>query len=519
MIAFVEFTAFPFRLLLPEVLLAAALLAVLLPNVVPALRGSRVALWLAILAAAGAFTATLFPVLGNVAEHVPIPPPGPGELGDVPRLDANENLLPSRTTRDGAVMLQVDHLAALARSVIAFVLLLLLLVRTTDRDDAEDTDAWSACTLSVGLGALLVASSANVLPLWLGLELISLGSYALAAWRGGDRRAAEAGMKYVLFGGAATGLMLFGISHLYGITGHFDFAGIGSALGANASFAAIAALCFAGIGIAYKLTLVPFHVYAPDVYQGGPPTSVAIVATLPKLAAGAVLLRALGTALPGSLLQNGAAGHALALVAIASLALGALLSVVQTDARRIVAFSGIGHGGTAVLAAAAMPGPAAIAATLLHLAAYAISAFGALACLAVLERDRRSTDLAALPGAMRRHPWVTVALCLFLASLAGIPPIAGFLSKWAVLDVAMRSGPTLFVAAMTLLATTAVFAWAYLKIVRAAVLQPERNADPTAAADRTPAPTTLALAVAAAVVIGLGLWLDVLHELRTAIAG
>lgn len=507
MIAFVEFTPFPFRLLLADVLLAAGLLVSLLPNLVPALRGTRTALWLAILLTAAAFTSTLFPTFGNVAEVVRLTPEQVtarviAGLGDSP-------------TRVGEMMLQVDHLAAFARSVIAFVLLLLLLLRTNDRDSANDTDAWTACTMSVGLGALLVASSANVLPLWLGLELISLGSYALAAWRGGDRRAAEAGMKYVLFGGASTGLMLFGISHLYGVTGHFDFAGIGSALGANASFAAIAALCLAGVGIAYKLTLVPFHVYAPDVYQGAPPSSVAIVATLPKLAAGAVLLRAIGTTLPTSVLGTGAAGHALAIAAIASLIVGAALAVAQNDARRIIAFSGIGHGGTAVLAAAAMPGPAAVAATLLHLGAYAISAFGALGCLAVLERDRASTDLGALPGSMRRHPWVTTALCLFLASLAGIPPLAGFLSKWAVLDVAMRGGPVLFFAAMTLLATTAVFAWAYLKIVRAAVLQPEKGTATTTTGERVAAPATFAVLVAVTVVIGLGLWLDVLDVLRT----
>lgn len=510
MIAFAADAALPLRLLAPEALLAGGLLAVLLPSLVPALRHGRAATWLAVLAATAAFVAALFPALGTVAEVVAMTPQeiAVHTISDGGAADA--------ATHDGAMMLAIDRIAAIARGAITFVLLLLLLARANDRDDARDGDAWAACVLGTGLGALLVAGAANVLPLWLGLELISLGSYALAAWRGGDRRAAEAGMKYVLFGGAATGLMLFGISHLYGLTGHFDFVGIGRTL-QGTGFPVAAALCLAAVGIAYKLTIVPFHVYAPDVYQGAPPTSVAVVATLPKLAAGAVLLRALPVIVPPSVATPTEVGTALAGAAIASLVVGALLAVAQRDARRIIAFSGIGHGGTAVLGAAALPGADPTAAVLLHLGTYALAALGALVCLAVLERDRGSTDLRALTGALRERPWVTGALCLFLASLAGIPPLAGFLGKWAVLDVALRGSPLLFAGAMTLLATTAVFAWAYLSIVRAIVLMPA--AEPTAA--NVPAPvrpgTALVLLAAAAAVVGLGVWLDVLAELRAAV--
>lgn len=490
---------FPFRLLLPETCVAGGMIAALLTTLVPALQKTRTALWLAIAAALGAFVATLIPALGQVAASPTDPTLGSAFGTVTPVVD----------------MLHVDRIAAIARAAIAACLVLLLLARTGDRDETRDTDAWAACTLAIGLGALLVAAASSMLTLWLGLELISLGSYALAAWRAADRRAAEAGMKYVLFGGAASGLMLFGISHLYGLTGHFDFAGIGQVLGNGMTPAVVAALGLAATGIAYKLTVVPFHVYAPDVYHGAPPLGTAVVATLPKLAAGAVLLRAIGPLVLPSLASPSQVATVLAGVAIASLVVGAMVAVVQTDARRILAFSGIGHGGTAVLAVAALPGSPATAAALMQLGSYAIAALGAFVCLAVLERDTGATDLRSLAGAGRRHPWVTGALCLFLASLAGIPPLAGFLGKWAVLGTALRGGPVQFAAAMVLLATTAVFAWAYLKIVRAAVLAPATDGP----ADPVGKPVAFVLAVAAVVVVGMGLWLDGLAVLANHVQG
>jgi NADH-quinone oxidoreductase subunit N len=463
-------------LLLPELLVAAGMLLCMLGTLVPAWRTGRFSLWIAVTAALAAFVSALAP------SHALLEP-----------------------------MLALDPVAGIARVVITGVLTLLLLAGAGERRTATDHDAWSTCVLGTGLGAMLVSSASNVVPLWLGLELISLGSYALAAWRAGDRRAAEAGMKYVLFGGTASGLMLFGMSHLYGLTGHLDFAGIGQQLAHAMPLGVVAALVLAGVGIAYKLTVVPFHFYAPDVYEGAPALSVGVVATLPKIAATAVLVRALGLALPEGLCAPGQVGAALAGVAIASLAVAAFTALAQRDARRIIAFSGIGHGGTIVLGAAALPGPDATAAVLLYVTAYAAATFGALVCLSVLEREQGSSALTALPGAMQRKPWVTAALCLFLASLVGIPPLAGFLGKWSVLQLALHGSPMLVAGALVLLATTAILSWAYLLIVRAAVLAPAP--EPRGTSVRVPASSAIVLVVCAAATLGLGLWLDALPAL------
>lgn len=423
-------------------------------------------------------------------------------------------------------MLSIDAVTALARPAILLAVALVLLAGRTSSGRAE-TGAWAASVTGLCLGALLVAASDHLLVLWLGLELISLASYSLAAWRGGDRRAAEAGMKYVLFGGSASALMLFGMSHVYGLTGHLDFAGIGAALRSGMPVATAAALCLAGVGIAYKLTIVPFHFYAPDVYQGAPAHTVALVSVVPKIAATAALVRGLGECVPASFVPPAALGGTLAVAAITSLLVASFTALVQRDGKRIVAFSGIGHGGTVLLALACLPGGAPVAAAAFYLVAYAAANLGALFCLAVLEDERGSVSLQALAGSVRRRPWVTAALCLFLGSLAGVPPLAGFLGKWGVLREALDVGlevpgrAHLAWAALALLVSTAVSAWSYLLIVRAAVLAPPMPGEP--AVPPRPAPlaggTILALAVCAAVTLVAGLWLDGFAAIGRVVAG
>lgn len=468
--------------LMPEAALAAGLCAVLAADLIPSLRARAVGLWLGVVAAVVACSLAFGAANAVVGQ-----------------------------------MLALDGLAGLARPAIALLTALVLVAGSGERRGQLDHGAWATCVLGIGLGGMLVAAAANMLTMWLGLELISLSSYALAAWRARDRRAAEAGMKYVLFGGAASGLMLFGISHLYGLTGHLDFAGIGAAFAVRMPLAVVAALLMAAVGVAYKLTVVPFHFYAPDVYQGAPALSVAAVGAVPKLASAAVLLRGLAALLPPSLVGAEQVGSVLAVAAIASLAVASLTALAQRDAKRIVAFSGIGHGGTVLLAIASQPSSAASASAIFYLFAYAAANLGALLSLSVLERDFGSCELSKLAGAMRRRPWVTAGLCMFLFSLAGVPPLAGFTAKWAVLQQALGGGGLMVAAALVLLASTAVFAWAYLLIVRAAVLAPAPEQS-RASGLRLSWQTGLVLLCCAAATLGLGLWLDGLPTLARSLS-
>ena len=407
-------------------------------------------------------------------------------------------------------MLAIDVLTALARPGVLLATLLVLMGGRCEHARDDGLPAWTALILALALGALITAGSSNLVTLYLGLELMSLAGYALAGWTGRDRRSAEAGMKYVLFGGAASGVMLFGMSHVYGLTGHLDFAGIGLALGQDMPLAVVASLLLAGVGLAFKLTLVPFHFYAPDVYQGAPASSVAVLGTVPKIAAFAVLVRAILQTVPVELVPPTALGRTLALAAVASLLVAAFTAVVARDAKRIVAFSAIGHAGAILLALAVLPDRSAVVAAAFYLAAYSVANIGALLCLSVFERERGSVGLDALAGAMRQRPVLTAVLCLFLFSLAGVPPLAGFLAKWGVLREALHAGQEagrghLLWAALVLLASTAISAWSYLLIIRAAVLQPAGEQPPTT---RLEPGLVAVLAMCALATVGLGLWLD-----------
>jgi len=440
-------------------------------------------------------------------------------------------LLPAATAATGTIgsMLAIDALVTLARPAILFATALLLLAGHGEHGRERDHGAFTSAVLGLGLGALVTAAAASLITLLLGVELMSLCGYVLAAWRGGDRRAAEAGMKYVLFGGVATGLSLFGMSHVYGLTGHLDFAGIGSVLATGMPLPAVAALALAAVGLLYKLSIVPFHFYAPDVYQGAPAIPVAAIGVLPKLAATAALVRLLALAAPASLVTPAALSFAITGAAVASFLLASFTALAQRDAKRIVAFSAIGHAGTVLLAVACMPGaglrdPGAVAAAAFYLAGYAVANLGALVCLAVFERERGASTLPLLAGAMRQRPWLTAALCLFLFSLAGLPPLAGFAGKWGVLRQALGLGLSLpdrsylLWAALALVASTAISAWAYLLIIRAAVLLPAPAA-PEAASPRLPIATVAVLLLCAIATVGLGLWFDGFGSIARVLGG
>lgn len=464
--------------LAPELALAGGLVAVLVADLVPAARTRTVGPWLGIVGSALglAFAATA------AASQV-------GEL------------------------LAIDAAARWARWLILGGALLVQLAGLGERRVAGDRGAWSAAVLGLALGASVASLASHCLPLWLGFELIAVSGYALVTFGGGDRRAAEAGMKFVLFGGVASAAMLFGMSHVYGATGHLDFAGIGRAFAAADVAVAAPALLLAALGLAYKLTLAPLHVYAPDVYQGSPPLAVAAVATMPKVAAAAALLRALQLAVPPAVVAPATLTAAIAAVAAIGMLVAATTALAQRCAKRILALSGASHGAILVLAAGCLPAGEASATVGYYLLTYVAANLGALTCLTVLEARTRSCDLAALAGSGQRQPWVASLLALFVLSLAGIPPLAGFFGKWGALRLALANGtaasPLVVVATLLVVAATVVAAWSYLLIVRAALLAPEPASTVPAVPRRAlPWPTAIVLVVCALATLGLGFWLD-----------
>jgi NADH-quinone oxidoreductase subunit N len=346
----------------------------------------------------------------------------------------------------------------------------------------------------VVLGMFLMASSFDLLMLYLAVEMVSLPSYALAGYKPGDRRAAEASLKYVIYGGVASGIMLFGLSYIYGLTGTTSLEGLGGKLdslampavaGSQAALrvALLVSVIFVLCGIGYKIAAVPWHMWCPDVYEGAPTPFTAFLSVGPKAAGFALAIRVLYSALAGG---SGAEGFARglaevpwpALVGILSavtMTLGNLSALHQTNLKRLLAYSSISHAGYALmgLSAASLLG---VQSVMIYLLVYLVMNLGAFLAVIAIAQATGSETIADCNGLARRHPLLAVTFAIFLFSLTGLPPLAGFTAKWylfvAVLDHYAGEGGTWYVALAVVAAlNTAVSLYYYVRIVRAMFIE------------------------------------------------
>jgi NADH-quinone oxidoreductase subunit N len=359
----------------------------------------------------------------------------------------------------------------------AAILVLLALNGSKAMDGRWEQGETALLILSVALGAMLFASARHLLALYLGLEFLSLSSYGLAGFRAHDSRASEAGLKYVLYGGVASAVALFGISHLWGIAGSFDVGEIGLAL-ASQPKAMLVPVLLVSVAFAFKAGLAPFHFWSPDVYQGCPTVSAGFLSTVPKAAAFAAFLRTMPYLLPPQALglAPSTVGGFLVLVGILSILVGSATALVQKDAKRILAFSSTANAGILVLALSTWITRDGVAALAFYLIAYLVSNLGAFLALDQLERTSGGTSLDALKGSWKRHPVAVLCLSLCVFSLAGLPPLAGFAGKWAVLSEVVRTGMEDGYGALPLVGVavaligSVVLTAAYLRILRAAIV-------------------------------------------------
>ncbi|HOX51394.1 MAG TPA: NADH-quinone oxidoreductase subunit N [Fibrobacteria bacterium] len=366
--------------------------------------------------------------------------------------------------------------------------------------------------LSVALGAMLLASARHMVAMYIGLEFLSLSSYGLAGFRARDPRASEAGIRYVLYGAVASAVAVFGISHLWGITGTFDAMDIGTRLVSTPSPAAVAAVLLVAAAFAFKLGLVPFHFWSPDVYQGCPTVAAGFLSTVPKSAGFAALLHILPALLPVALpgMAPGKVATGIVAMAVLSMVVGSATAMVQKDAKRLLAFSSTANSGIMLLAASTWITLDAVSALGLYLIAYLVANLGAFLALDILSGDA-DTSLANLNGSWKRRPRVVAALVICVASLAGIPPLAGFAGKWALLSEVVRTatedgfGPVLVLGVAVALAASVALAAAYLRLLRATVIDED-----TAGVVHTHVPPAflaevpLLLCAGASVVLGAG---------------
>ncbi|TKB33275.1 MAG: NADH-quinone oxidoreductase subunit N [Nitrospira sp.] len=358
-------------------------------------------------------------------------------------------------------------------------------------------------------GMMVMVSGADLLTIYLGTELMSLSLYVMTGLNRSKPRSLEAAAKYFVLGAFSSGILLYGISLLYGMAGSTKLASIASAIGthgANDPLVLIATILVA-VGFSFKLAAVPFHMWTPDVYQGAPTSVTAFMAVAAKAASFAAFMRVFVEGLGGlkadwSLL--------FLLIALVTLVLGNVVAIVQTNIKRMLAYSSIAHAGYALIgfvAAGRAVGPSGstpgLASVMIYLALYSFMTLGAFAVIGMLRKgEREGEEIEDFTGLAKRQPLAAFLMLVFMVSLAGIPPTAGFIGKFYVFMAAVDAGLA-WLAAIALL-FAAVSAYYYMRVVMVMYM---REPDPAAVAPRlvtSPALSfVLACAVAGVILFGL----------------
>ncbi len=324
---------------------------------------------------------------------------------------------------------------------------------------------------AVGMGMLI--SATDLIALYLGLELMSLSLYVIAAIDRDSVKSTEAGLKYFVLGALSSGMLLYGASLVYGATGHVSFAGIAQAA-PQGGLALTFGLVFLLAGLCFKVSAVPFHMWTPDVYEGSPTPVTAFFAAAPKAAAMAVFVRATMTAFPTVTLQW---QQIVVFVSIASMALGSFAAIGQTNIKRLLAYSSIGHMGFALVGLAAGT-PEGVQGVLIYIAIYVAMTLGTFACVLSMKRAGGMVEnISDLAGLSRTSPMMAFLLAMLMFSLAGIPPLAGFFAKFYVFIAAINAG--LYALAVIGVLTSVVGAYYYLAIVKTMYFdEPQKSFEP-----------------------------------------
>jgi len=311
-------------------------------------------------------------------------------------------------------------------------------------------------------GMMMMISANDLISLYLGLELQSLALYVIAAFRRDAIRSSEAGLKYFVLGALSSGMLLYGCSLIYGFTGSTEFVRIAETLQASGTnLGLVFGVVFFLAGLAFKVSAVPFHMWTPDVYEGAPTPVTAFFATAPKVAAMGMLVRAMVAAFPAITHEW---QQIVVFISIASMGLGAFAAIGQTNIKRLMAYSSIGHMGYALVGLAA-GNPEGAQGVIIYLAIYLVMNLGVFACILAMRRsDGMVEEIDELAGLWNNNPMMAFLLAMLMFSLAGIPPLAGFFAKFYVFLAAIRAG--LYPLAVIGVLASVVGAYYYLRIVK-----------------------------------------------------
>jgi NADH-quinone oxidoreductase subunit N len=394
------------------------------------------------------------------------------------------------------------------------------------REHRLERGEFYALILFATLGAMILASAGDLLTVFLGLETMSIGAYAMTAFRRTSARSAEGALKYFLLGSFAAALLLYGFALLYGATGHTDLAGIGAALRrAPQGPMVVLSLALVLAGLVFKVSAVPFHMWTPDAYEGAPTPATTFMAVAVKSGGFAMMLRVLLTAFgdPQSMSWSSGWPPVLAAVAVTTMTVANLIAGRQDSVKRMLAYSSIAHAGYILVGVVAMMRDVttAGAGVMFYLLTYTVSTAGAFGALILCgSRGAEAVSYEDLAGIGRRHPAAALPFSLFLVSLAGIPPTAGFFGKWFIFRAAIDGG--FYWLAGIALVNSVIGVYYYLRVLVYMYMREPAAGAPIAVPMRS-GYVTAALLLSALLVLALGLAptgsLDVAISAATGFAG
>src|SRR5450432_2486940 len=412
-------------------------------------------------------------------------------------------------------MLVITPLTSLFKIICLTVAFFTIVIARGDRTSRNHGE-YLAVILLATIGLLLLVGSEELLMIFIGLELTGLSLYVLTGFDKTNLRSAEAGLKYFLFGSTASAFTLFGISFIYGMTGTTALAAIGQKLMTTSVQPLLAAgIVMTLIGFAFKIAAAPFHLWAPDVYQGAPIPSAAFIASGSKVASFVVLGKIL--LIGFAPMQGSAAWHGfvagwsplIALLAALSIVVGNIVALAQTNVRRLLAYSAVAHGGYTLLGL--LGGSDGFASTLFYTSVYAVTILGAFGVVAAVRHETGGDDFSNFAGLRSRSPLLAACMTIFLLSLAGLPPLAGFFGKFYLFTAALRADANqglLWLVALALLGSF-ISLYYYLAVLKAIFVD-----EPDAGTSDPAAPSPIKLdflqkfyvAALAGVILFLGLW-------------
>lgn len=408
-------------------------------------------------------------------------------------------------------MLVIDPTTQFVKiALLALTIFTILL--SMDSDFTDHVGEYLALILLGAVGMMFLVSAEDLLMIFIALELTSLSLYILTAFNKRDIKSAEASLKYFLFGGMSAAFTLFGLSLIYGLSGTTNLPEIAAALaGKGLDPLLVVAIVMVVIGFGFKIAAVPFHLWAPDAYQGAPTPSAAFIASGSKVASFFIFAKVMAVGFAGQQIEGNGAWHGyvagwvpvVAVVAALSMVLGNLVAIVQSSVRRLIAYSAIAHAGYMLLAILSH-NDQGLKALIYYAVTYGLTTIGAFGVVAVVERGTGGEKLSDFAGLSRRAPLVSFCMLIFMLSLAGIPPLAGFFGKFYVFTAAVNAdAPNLGLLWLVILAVamSAVSLYYYLQVMKKIYVS-----DPAGAGEpiKTTVLTRIVLVVLAILVILLG---------------